>query len=473
MNSVIEKNTPALEIPAATAAYAEFARNLDFDSIPADVIDIAKEQVVATIGSCLGGTNLPGGKALAQGLAIMGASDKGTLFGRRERMPAPSAALYNAGTAQIIDWDDWVLISHVGGCVVPTAFAAGEYANASGRELITAIIIGNEIAGRTSRAIQRGAYLGNGLPNHQVETPLVAGRLMGLDQLELRRAVGHSAYMAMENCHLGWTSDSKTLMNGLPAMWGIVSASLAKAGLVGNQDMVEHPAGYLATVSEEVDYDELIKGLGEEWYTRTLHTKRHPSCAYNLSAIECAIEIRRKVPDFNPNKIAKIIIDCPGVTVYVGTRYQAMQPDMYEQIRTGALSHVGLCFDGGFGVMAALVEGELTYRQYLNDCIFSPELQRLRPLVEFRTNPEMQKRYYSEYKYGSRLEIIMKDGTRHVEQRDQLLGARDRQFDHAEKFMEGASEMLPEAQSRAAIDALRNIESVANINSISHLFRPT
>jgi 2-methylcitrate dehydratase PrpD len=463
----------ALEIPATTAAYAEFAKNLDFDAIPADVIDIAKEQAVATIGSCLGGTNLPGGKALAQGLAIMGASDKGTLFGRSERMPVPSAALYNAGTAQIIDWDDWVLISHVGGCVVPTAFAAGEYANASGRELIAAIIIGNEIAGRTSRAIQRGAYLGNGLPNHQVETPLVAGRLMGLDELELRRAVGHSAYMAMENCHLGWTSDSKTLMNGLPAMWGIVSANLAKAGLIGNQDMVEHPAGYLATVSEEVDYSELIKGLGEEWYTRTLHTKRHPSCAYNLSAIECAIEIRRKTPDFNPNKIAKIIIDCPGVTVYVGTRYQAMQPDIYEQIRSGALSHVGLCFDGGFGVMAALVEGELTYRQYLAECIFSPELQRLRPLVEFRTNPEMQKRYYTEYKYGSRLEIIMEDGTRHVEERVQLLGARDRQFDHAEKFMEGAREVLPDSQSREAIDALRNLESVANINSISHLFRPS
>ena len=38
-------------------------------------------------------------------------------------MPAPSAALYNSAVAQIIEWDDWVIISHTGAAVVPTALA--------------------------------------------------------------------------------------------------------------------------------------------------------------------------------------------------------------------------------------------------------------------------------------------------------------------------------------------------------------
>lgn len=81
-------------------------------------------------------------------------------------MSAASAALYNSGLAQILDWEDWVLISHVGAAVVPVAWALAEERGLRLNDVIVAVTIGNEIAGRTSRAIQRGAYLGNGLPNH-------------------------------------------------------------------------------------------------------------------------------------------------------------------------------------------------------------------------------------------------------------------------------------------------------------------
>lgn len=457
--------------PPVTGAYADFALSLRYEDIPADVVDIAREQILATIGSCFAGSMMPGAASVAAGLRILGAGDSATPFGAAGSMSAPAAALYNSAVAQIIEWDDWVIISHTGAAVVPTAFAVGELVGASGREIIAAVVLGNEINGRTSRAIQRGAYVGNSMPNHQIETPLVAGRLLGLSPTQARRAVSHSGFLAMESCPIGWMSDSKVLCNGLPAMWGIVSASLAREGLVGNLDMIEHPAGLLGTVSEVVDEGELLKDLGREWYTRTLNTKRHPSCAYNLSAIECAIALRQRIPGFDPMKVARLVVEGPGVMLYVASRFQALEPDVYAQIRQGAITHVALCFDAGYGVMAALVDGELGYRQYLAERIFSPEVAHLRERISFAADPQMHAAYYADYQYGARVRITMSDGAEYVEERGQLLGARDRPFDHAIKFREGTAGLLAPSQAEEAIAALRALEQTDDVRQVTKLLQ--
>ena len=154
----------------ATAQLVGFSNGLRFHDIPADVATIAKEQALATIRSCLAGNHMDAMLSMAEGMSILGSGASATLFGRQERVPAPTAALYNAGTAQVIEWDDWVIISHSGGAVVPTAFAAGEHAGAPGQDIIPAIVVGDEVNAPTSRAMQRGAYVGNSMPNHQIET---------------------------------------------------------------------------------------------------------------------------------------------------------------------------------------------------------------------------------------------------------------------------------------------------------------
>lgn len=459
-------------VPPATAELARFATSLAFSDIPADVVAIAREQAVATIGSCLAGNHMAAMHSMADGMGILGGGEVATVFGRAERVPAPTAALYNAGAAQVIEWDDWVIISHSGGAVIPTAFAAGEQARVSGKEVLAAIVIGDEVNARTSRAMQRGAYVGNSMPNHQIETALMAARLFGCDETATRCAVGLSAFLAMENCPIGWTSDSKVLVNGLPALWGIVSASLAKAGLRANQEIIEHPAGFMSTVSEEVDADELVSGLGSDWHTRTLNTKRHPSCAYNLPAIECAIALHERIPGFDPARVERIVVYGPGVTAYVAARYQAVEPSLYEVVRQGLYSHVPLCFDAGFATVASLVDGELTWRQYQNEHIFAPEIQRLAGRVVFRTDAEMHGAYYSDYQYGARVVLTMDDGREFVEERRQLLGARDRPFDHADKFREGAEGILSPAQTEEALAALRALEGVDDVREVAALLRP-
>src|SRR5690606_28885703 len=144
-----------------------------------------------------------------------------------------------------------------------------------------------------------------------------------------------------------------------------------------------------------------------------------------------ALRLHRKLAG-KTDQIRSVHIEAPGVTLYVSGRYKGFRPDIFTKIKNGELSHMGLCFDAGYAVAAALVDGQLTYRQFLSECIFNSEVQRLYHATDYSANAEMQKRYYSDYQYGSIVRVELNDGTILEEVCDQLLGARDRPFDHAD-----------------------------------------
>ncbi|AOB28289.1 MmgE/PrpD family protein [Bordetella bronchiseptica] len=430
----------------SSAPLIDFAHDLRYEDIPVHVRSIVREQIIATVGSILGGAQLPVAKSFENAIQATFGRGESSAFGAGTGMSAASAALYNSGLAQILDWEDWVLISHVGAAVVPVAWALAEERGLRLNDVVAAVTVGNEIAGRTSRAIQRGAYLGNGLPNHQIELPLVAGRLLGLDRRQLGYALGHSCYMAMENCPVGWTSDSKLLVNGLPAMWAIASANMAQQDIVGRGDIVEHPAGYLATVSESIDFKELTRDIGVKWYTETLSTKKHAGCAYNLPAAECAMSIRDEIA---PEDVERIVVECSTATLYVGGRYDDFEPGILDAYEQGLLTHVGLCFDTKFCVAAAYVHGDLIHEQYLVENATDARVKALYGKISLVPSARLQKAQFQDFKYGATVTVHARDGRTATRTVEQMLGGYDRPFDHATKLADGARGLLaPETVDR-------------------------
>lgn len=453
-----------------SAPLIDFAHDITYDDIPEHVRSIVREQIIATFGAILGGTHMPVAKPFLQSLKATFGSGPCSAFGSRSGMPAASAAMYNSGMAQILDWEDWVLISHVGAAVVPVAWAMAEEQGLSMKDVIVAVTIGNEVAGRTSRAIQRGAYLGNGIPNHQIGLALMVGRLLGLNKQQLGYALGHSCYMAMENCPVGWTTDSKLLLNGLPAMWAIASAQMAKLDIVGRGDIVEHPAGFLATVSESIDFKELTRDIRTKWYTETLTTKKYAGCGYNLSAAEAAIILREQVA---PEDVECIEVQCSTATLYVGGRYDDMEPGLLEGYENGTLTHVGLCFDTKFCVAAAYAYGDLIQDQYLVENATSPEVKALYDKITLVPDAELQKAQFKDFKYGSVVTVFGKDGTRATHSVEQLLGGYDRPFDHATKLADGARGILEPQVIDQLVEAIRDEASNPAVRDLSPLMNRT
>src|SRR5206468_5247356 len=135
-----------------------------------------------------------------------------------------------------------------------------------------------------------GLNVGNSVPNHQVETAVVAGKLMGLGRTRIADAVGVSCMQPQTTANASWPAPAKGLLTGWPVHTGVTAAELAAAGVVGKHDILENTFGYFYRLSDierpeemavvtggaEVNgqvMPELPRGPGDKWAVETLISK--------------------------------------------------------------------------------------------------------------------------------------------------------------------------------------------------------
>ena len=93
-------------------------------------------------------------------MAELGGEPQATVIGLPQALPAPNAAFANAMLCHGLDFDDTHSdsIAHVAVVTCPVAAAAAEAEGAGGRELLTAIVAGNEVVTRVGMAAS-GPYM--------------------------------------------------------------------------------------------------------------------------------------------------------------------------------------------------------------------------------------------------------------------------------------------------------------------------
>src|SRR5881397_1245270 len=186
----------ALVLPPAGAAsvtrlLAEWVHGLGFADLPPGTIASAKEQLASILGATYGGSVMGPGIKAAQAVRSWRESGPCTVIGKtRYRTSMRNAAMTNSYLAQILEWEDWTFLAHSGASIIPVALAAGEQAQASGRDVLTAIVAANEILARAGGVLTDAVNTGNALVVHQIETTLVAGKLLGLSAEQLQDALG-------------------------------------------------------------------------------------------------------------------------------------------------------------------------------------------------------------------------------------------------------------------------------------------
>src|SRR5207244_2809561 len=174
-----------------TRTLAEWVHGLTFADLPPGTIASAKEQLASILGATYGGSVMAPGMKAAQAVRSWRESGPCTVIGRtRFRTSMRNAAMMNSYLAQILEWEDWTFLAHSGASIVPVVLAAGEQAGASGRDVLTAIVAANEILARAGEVLTDAVNTGNALVVHQIETPLVAGKLFGLSPEQLQDALG-------------------------------------------------------------------------------------------------------------------------------------------------------------------------------------------------------------------------------------------------------------------------------------------
>ena len=143
---------------SVTASLSEFVNTLVFEDLPQTCIDRMKFAILDTLGCVVRGSRTEVGKTLVRYARKLGAQPEATILTTDVRTSSPYASFVNGTMGHEFDYDDGVSTAlgvHAGITIVPAALAIGEREAVSGKELLTAVVAGYEIACRVGRAIER------------------------------------------------------------------------------------------------------------------------------------------------------------------------------------------------------------------------------------------------------------------------------------------------------------------------------
>ena len=175
------------------------------------------------------------------------------LFGIGQRVGVTTAAFANGALSQALEFDDThnESIVHMSSPAVAAALALAESEKVSGRELIAAIAVGNEISCRVG-SVAPGQFHRRGFHPTGLFAPFgatyLAGRLLGLSDEQLVNAAGIVGSFAagILECWVDGTQ-SKFLHPGWAAQSGITAAFLGRAGTTGPTAVFEGRFGLFAS----------------------------------------------------------------------------------------------------------------------------------------------------------------------------------------------------------------------------------
>ena len=134
-----------------TRGLAEFASGLTYEAIPPEVRERLKLLILDALGCALYGAQLEWCHLLRSTLSSLDDTKTCGVWGTRERLSAPHAALANGTQVQGFELDDVhrAGVLHVGAVVLPALIAIAELKhNLSGKEFLAAAAAGYETGPR-------------------------------------------------------------------------------------------------------------------------------------------------------------------------------------------------------------------------------------------------------------------------------------------------------------------------------------
>ena len=218
-----------------------------------------------------------------------------------------------------LDFDDTHSdsVSHVSTVVVPAAAALAEARGAGGRELLTAIVAGNEIVTRIGMATP-GAFHRRGFHPTAIcgifGATAAAARLSGLPVAETASALGIAGSMASGLfAYLDDATATKPIHPAWAAHGALVAVRLAALGAEGPPGVLEGRFGlYHAFVDTRIDLEPQLSDLGRRWETPRIAFKAFPACHFIHGSLGATASL---VGSVDPDEIEEIVVTVPEAGV--------------------------------------------------------------------------------------------------------------------------------------------------------------
>jgi len=315
--------------PPATRILAEFAANLRYEDLPAEVTRMARQCVLDSLGCGIYGSGTPWVDAVVRTVARLGGPGVAAAWGRPVRADVLGAALINGTAAQGYELDDChdQSMSHYGAGVVPAVLAVAEAMGPfDGRQIVTAVVAGYEVGTRVGNTVSPSAFHRGFHPCGLTSTFAAAaavGRLLDLDTDHYINALGLAGSQAAGLMASQFGAMAKRFHSGKAAMNGIIAALAAREGLTGVREVLEAPyGGFCSTYADEYDLDYATQGLGEHWETLRNGFKQYSSLASSHTTVDALRAIRART-EVRPEDVADVRVETTEmVYVHCGWPYE-------------------------------------------------------------------------------------------------------------------------------------------------------
>jgi 2-methylcitrate dehydratase PrpD len=311
---------------------AEFLTGTSVTDLPDQAVEHAAMLIASTIASAAMGSGLES-SAIIRSLARErgGIPEASLWFDPGPKLPVTEAAQVNAVMSDAAASDDSDLrnIVHAGTTLAATALAMAERTGAGGQDVLAAIVLGYEAAGRIGEAITP-AFRARGFHGCLVAIfggAVASGRLLELDAARLAQAIALSATSIGGLATAANTSVAREYHAGLAAMLGVQAALAAQRGYKAEESILETRRGFFE-VYGETDGAGVARELGQSWDIITdmaikLVPGGHPYHALAEAAANAA-----RAADLLPEAVESITVSRPGFTALTGPLHPTDLIDM-------------------------------------------------------------------------------------------------------------------------------------------------
>jgi 2-methylcitrate dehydratase PrpD len=440
-------------------ALAKFVAETKWEDIPERVQRHAKTVLLDTLGVMLAGSVRPEVQKLRERLAS-NAGSGATLYapGFASHDPRTAALLNGIGGRAIELCEGLRLVSGQAAIqILPGLLATGEATDRSGRDLLTALVLGYEIAGRLATA-----HTPRPLAHQNGQASLVAAaaagaRIRGMSAAEVSLAMRVSTTLVLTPSYTNAVAGATALnvAGGMSSFVGVLAPELVLAGFEAQPDAVEEALGKL--VGDAFRTESLLENLGTRWHITENYFRLYACCNPIHPALDSLLHVLREL-EAKPDEIERIDI---ATYRFASVMRNPDPPNFFAS--KYSLPHVA-------AVLA--VKGRAGHSDVDDRALTDPAVVALRHRVHVSEDAGMSA--VAPRLRPARVTLKLKDGRVATQACESHRGDFNRPFEESElreKFRELAAHVVSAASARRAEEAIDRAEQWHSVRDLPALFK--
>jgi 2-methylcitrate dehydratase PrpD len=305
----------------STMALASFAATLDPAKLPDKVREKLGWLLLDFLRVCSIGARLPWSDWSRGYIGVVGKAGASHGLFSAETLNPQHATFLNVAYGSSFDGDD----THVGAMLHPgvaawsAALAVAEHTQASGSEMLAAVVAGYESIIRVGLAVQPSHFKRGFQSTGTCDgfgTAAAAGRLLFRGKDSSRRigeAMGLAGGYASGVAQFYYSGASaKRIQAAHSAESGVTAALLAEQGYSGPVDIIEGAGGFARAYADGWDPVVLEAGLGEHFHLMDVLVKSHAAAARIAAGLDGMLALRQQ-HGFSGDDIAEMTLGIPRI----------------------------------------------------------------------------------------------------------------------------------------------------------------